>query len=134
MKYGQLQYFSDELSQWHRISIFHRDVLEESLRQVNMILSFPVVPLPDLKAGNDLIDRLTVQMSLLELFSRDVHTQAKRLKKAMETPDQDALICDLQKNLREKMKKRQTKFIKTTFGCSTFLSEFFESSKIPVRA
>ncbi len=126
MKYGQLEYYIDELNQWFRMAIFHKAAMDESLRQLDLIMSFPVVSLPALKAGRALIERITSQKKKTDSFSADLKEQIKKTKQAIVDGTPEPCIYEQQKNLRFKMHKYDARFVKTSRECSAFVAGFFE--------
>ncbi|RAW02018.1 hypothetical protein [Pseudochryseolinea flava] len=70
MRYGQLQYYNDELNQWFRIVTFQKNVMDESIRQLNVILTFPIVSIPTYKIGNSLVDRLNSEKKNVDFFHK----------------------------------------------------------------
>jgi hypothetical protein len=133
MIYGQLQYYSDELNQWLRIVIFQKEALEESRRQVEVILNFPLISLPNLKVANALLDRLATQVQRTKSLMAKIVAQTRQLRNAIADHNVEAFDLEQQKNLRTKMRKLEMRFVKTTCDGSFFISEFFEVAPVPVQ-
>lgn len=133
MIYGQIQYYKDEVTTWLRVVDFHNGELDELLRQVNVVLNFPVISIPDSKTGNSLVDRLMVQEQQFDHLRSHFEYQAQRLARAIALPDRlDSSIVELQTTFRTKMKTHELAFIKTKYSCSVFLSDFFEPCELPL--
>ena len=135
MIYGHLQYYNDELRQWVKIVSFYKEQVQELTRQVNVILTFPVISLPNLKAGNALLDRLIVHEQQFEHLLNNIAKQARSLKTAIVSPDGfESTILDQQKNLRVRIRSYELIFGKTKSECSAFLSSFFEFDSLAIHA
>ena len=135
MIYGQLQYYNDELRQWVKIVAFYKEQVQEFNRQVNVVLTFPVISLPHLKTGNALLERLIVQEQQFEHLLNHIAKQVRALKTAIVSPaGLEATILEQQKNLRMRIRSYELIFGKTKFECSAFLSSFFEFDALPLHA
>lgn len=135
MVYGHSQFYRDELNQWRRIIVVHKEELQETLRQVNLMLSFPVVSLPDSKTANLLIDRLSVQGQQFDHLSNHVTNQLHRLMPAHASAKElDFSVSEQQEGLRAKMKSCELNLIKTKYDCSMFLSSFFQVDSVFIDA
>lgn len=133
MVYGQVQYYHDELNQWRRVLTFHKEQLQESLRQVNLVLSFPVISLPDSKEANTLIDRLIVQEQQFDHLFNHITSQLQRLVPAIVMAKElESSILGQQESLRGKMKSYEGHFIKTKYDCAMFLSSFFQLDSLSI--
>lgn len=133
MIYGQLQYYNDELKAWFRIIEFRKIELNELLAQLNVMLSFPLVSLPDLKNCNALIDQLMVQEQRFDHVSHHFEHQAQRLERALTSHDSlEPSVVALQESCRNKMKSYEVTFVKTKYDSFVFLSGFFQPLPIAV--
>jgi hypothetical protein len=129
MKYGLLEYYHDELNQWFRVAEFQREVLGGLMRQMNLILTFPVVSLPDLKSASLLSDRLAKQDLRANFLLTRITTQRRRIKKSAAVQTYESLFFEQQKILRAKVMRYEKRFVKMSCDSTTFLSSFFELSK-----
>lgn len=113
----------------------HKKELQETLRQVNMILSFPVVSLPHAKSANLLIDRLSVQEQQFDHLYNHVTNRLHRLIQALASAEElGSSDLEKQEGLRAKMKSCELHFIKTKYDCSMFLSSFLQVDSISIHA
>lgn len=134
MIYGQLQYYNDELKAWCRIIDFHKSELHALLTQLNVVLNFPVVSLPDSKAGNAFSDQLMVQEQRFDHIRHHFEQQARRLEHAIASPDNlETLLVDHQESCRTKMRIYELGFIKTKYDCTVFLSAFFQPRPVALK-
>lgn len=133
MIYGQLQYYNDELKAWFRIIDFHKSEVNELLPQLNVMLSFPLISLHDLKAGNAFIDQLMVQEQRFDHVRHYFEQQAQRLEYAFTSPDElEPSVIALQESCRAKMKAYEVAFIRTKYDCCVFLSGFFQPHRVAI--
>ena len=127
MIYGQLQYYNDELKAWCRTIDFYKRELQEVLMHLNVVLNFPLVSLPDLKAGNTLSDQLMVQEQRFDHIRQHIDQQNRRLEHAVAIPDKlEPSVVAFQDSCRGKMKTYEATFVKTRHDCFVFLSCFFQ--------
>jgi hypothetical protein len=131
MKYGLLEYYHDELNQWFRIAEFQHEVLGELMRQMNLILTFPVVSLPDLKSASSLSDRLAKQELRANYLLTRIPMQRRLIKESATVQTHESLILEQQKILRAKMMRNEKSFVKISCDSTTFLSSFFELIQAP---
>jgi hypothetical protein len=133
MIYGELQYYHDELTAWLKIMEFHKAELHELLTQLNVILNFPVVSLPDTKACNMFIDKLMVQEQQFDHLCQHFAQQVQRLEHAIVSPESLApSIVQSQTIFRNKIRTFEMTFIKTRYDCSVFLCGFFHPTERPL--
>lgn len=134
MIYGQLQYYNAELNAWLRSIDFHKRELNELLTLLNVLLNFPLVSLPDSKAGNAFIDQLMVQEQQFDHVRQHFDQQAQRLKNAIISADKlESSTLTIQQNCRMKMKTYELAFVKTKYNCSIFLAGFFQPDQMAVQ-
>jgi hypothetical protein len=134
MIYGEIQCYSDEVASWVRSINFRKGEVADLLRQVSVIMNFPLVPLPHLKTGNALTDRLMVQQQQFDNLQRQFVDHEKLLKRALGSPERLASpIVERQSTFRNRMRTYELTFIKTKYSCSVFLSDFFQPVPVAVQ-
>lgn len=128
MVYGQSQYYHEELNAWTEVVKFRKRELQALLRQVNVLLNFPVVSIPVFKTGDAFQDRLIVLEQQFDFLGNHAAHQLQRLERVVSDDGIDVPMIELQKSLRAKMKACEMTFIKAKYDSSIFLSEFFEAN------
>jgi len=130
MIYGQLQYYHDELNAWAEVVKFRKGEVQELLRQVNVLLNFPVVSIPVSKAGDTFMNRLIVLEQQFDHLRNHFTHQVQRLERVSSPDGVDSATIQVQCSLRNKTKTCEITFIKAKYDCSVFLSEFFEANAV----
>ena len=126
MIYGQLQYYNYELKAWSRLMDFHKAELNELLIQFSILLSFPVVSLPDTRVANNLVEELMQQEERFDDILHHFEQQMQRLVYATINPDRlEPSVVHIQQTCRGKVKRYEINFTRTRGVCLTFLSAFF---------
>lgn len=126
MIYGQLQYYNYELKAWSRLVDFHKTELNELITQLSILLSFPLVSLPDSKAANKLVELLMQHEQRFDDLLHHFEQQMQRLVYATINPDKlEPTVVHIQQACRGKVKRYEASFTRSRGECLTFLSAFF---------
>lgn len=133
MIYGQFQYYDYELNTWFRSIDFHKRELHELLIQLNVLLGFPLVSLPDAKAANMLIDQLMAQEQRFDHVRQHFEHQVVRLQHVTRNPDKlGPSVVTFQESCRGKMKTNEARVVKIKYDCFVFLSHFYQPHPVAV--
>jgi hypothetical protein len=135
MIYGQFQYYIDELNGWNRAIVFHKEELQELVRQISVLLCQGIVSFSNEKVSNSFTDQLLVQEQQFDHITQQIFSQQQRLERVSSYFDKpiEYPVSQQQDSLRSKMKNIERIFIHTKYSCSFFLSLFLSDRFMALR-
>jgi hypothetical protein len=130
--YGLFQYYKDELTGWNRTIVQCKGELGELVRKITVGEDQQIIS-ASIKESDNFVDLLMEEEQKFDHLLNLVAGQLQRLERWLSDKPIEPPISRQQDLLRTRMHAIEKNFIHTKYGCSIFLSSFFQKQVVASR-
>lgn len=122
MIYGLGKFYNDELIEWNRSVIFHKDESGALIRKIAVVLKEQLLSVANQKESNSYIDQMMVQQQEFDHVSNRILSQQQRLERSASLLDQQIELTIQQDSLRSRLQNLERNFLRSKYAGYNFLS------------